>query len=391
MSTLAIIPARGGSKGLPRKNFVMLAGRPLIAWTVAAAREARLVDRVIVSTDDAEIAKIAQAHGAEVTVRPAEISDDTSTSESALLHVLEHLREAENYHPDDLVFLQCTSPLTLPEDIEGTLATMREAKADSALTVTEFHHFIWQQNAATGAADGVNHDKRTRPRRQDREAQWLETGAVYAMRTAGFLESRHRFFGKTVFHAVPRERAWEIDGAEDLPIAEMFLRARQSARPDSLPNPPAAIVFDFDGVFTDNKVHLSSDGQEGIVCDRSDGMGISRLRAAGIPMLVLSTEMNPILSHRCRKLELPFFHALEDKAKALSTWIREQGLNAASTIYVGNDINDLGCMRAVGWPVAVADAHPAALSAARITLKNPGGRGAIRELSDLILLKRMTS
>ena len=195
---LAIIPARGGSKGIPRKNVLPVAGKPLLAWTVEAARAARRVDRVVVSTDDPEIADVARRRGADVVDRPAEISGDSATSESALLHALDHLRATEGYEPDLVAFLQCTSPLTAPGDIDGTIDALIRDGADTALAVVPFHYFLWRGDGA-----GINHDKRERKLRQEREPQFLESGAVYVMKVAGFRAAKHRFFGRTALYEMP--------------------------------------------------------------------------------------------------------------------------------------------------------------------------------------------
>lgn len=229
MHILAVIPARGGSKGIPRKNIRPLAGRPLIAWTLAAARASRHITRLVVSTDDAEIAAVAQQWGAEVVWRPAEISGDLASSESALLHVLDHLRATEGYVPDLLVFLQCTSPLTIAEDIDGTVDALLRGSADAALAVTPFHYFLWRADA-DGTAGGINHDPRVRLMRQQREPQYKETGAVYVMRVPGFLQAKHRFFGRTVMHVMPGERVQELDDPVDFEVAEVLLRAQQEER-----------------------------------------------------------------------------------------------------------------------------------------------------------------
>ena len=157
METLAIIPARGGSKGIPRKNVLPLAGKPLIAHNILAARAASRVSRVVVSTDDAEIAAVAKDYGAEVVMRPDALAGDVSRSEDALLHVLDTLEQEEDYRPDMIAFLQCTSPLTAPEDIDGTLAALGDKGADSALAVVPFHYFLWSEQG-DGGADGINHD-----------------------------------------------------------------------------------------------------------------------------------------------------------------------------------------------------------------------------------------
>jgi N-acylneuraminate cytidylyltransferase len=353
---IAIIPARGGSKGIPGKNIKSLCGQPLLGWTISAAQAARYVHRVFVSTDDARIAEIARRYGAEVIIRPGELATDTATSESALLHALEHLSATESYKPELLVFLQCTSPLTQAEDIDGTVEALRRENADSALTAVPFHGFLWKHSAPQGDAAqqdvvGVNHDKRVRPRRQDREEQFLEDGAVYVMRTAGFLQSRHRFFGKTTIHVSPAGRSLEIDEPHDWILAEHVMRrVLHERRASMLPPRIGALVFDFDGVFTDNRVLVWEDGQEGAVCSRSDGWGLARLKDLGVPMMVLSTERNPIVAARCRKLGLECVHDVAEKGSVLREWLRQRDIDPAHAVYVGNDVNDLACLQLVGCP-----------------------------------------
>lgn len=236
MKTIAIIPARGGSKGIPRKNVQLLAGKPLIAHTIENVQQARSVSRVVVSTDDSEIAAISKQYGAEVVWRPAELSSDAASSESALLNVLDYLEETEKYEPDLVVFLQCTSPLTLAADIDGTVRALMDEKGDSALAVTPFHYFLWRQDE-DGNATGINHDKGVRPLRQEREQQFLEAGAVYVMRTEGFKRARHRFFGKTAMYVMPPERCLEIDEPVHFAIAEVLLaEGQQGQKRDASPN-----------------------------------------------------------------------------------------------------------------------------------------------------------
>jgi len=387
MNTLAVIPARGGSVGVPRKNVRLLAGRPLIAYTIEQALRAERVNRVVVSTDDDQIASVARRFAAEVVRRPAELAGPTASSESALLHVLDHLAETEDYKPDLLVFLQCTSPLTLAEDIDGAIDTLQARQADTALAVTPFHYFLWGVDVA-GEVVGLNHEKATRIMRQQREPQYLETGAVYVMRTDGFRAAKHRFFGKTAMYVTPPERRLEIDEPVDFQVAEMLLQERR--RRDHLallPDKPAALVMDFDGVFTDNRVIVTQDGTESVTCHRGDGMGLSALRDAGLPILILSTENNPVGAVRCRKLGILCLHGIDRKLPVLTDWLAENDVDPADAIYVGNDVNDLECLTAVGCPVVVADAHPDVMAAGRIVLTHGGGDGAVRELCDLLIEK----
>ncbi|MGA2962645.1 MAG: HAD hydrolase family protein [Candidatus Korobacteraceae bacterium] len=149
----------------------------------------------------------------------------------------------------------------------------------------------------------------------------------------------------------------------------------------SFQGPIAALILDFDGVFTDNKVIVTDDGREAVICDRSDGYAIEQLKRTGLPILVLSTERVPIARFRCEKLGLECTHGVDDKAAALRQWLSAHNIAAQQTVYVGNDVNDIGCMQIVGHPVAVADAYPEAIAAARYVLAASGGHGAVREIA----------
>ncbi|MBL7085940.1 MAG: acylneuraminate cytidylyltransferase [Candidatus Cloacimonetes bacterium] len=386
MQIIAIIPARGGSKGISRKNLVHLAGKPLLTYTVEAAFKSELINRVIVSTDDKEISTVAQQCKAEVVWRPEDISGDLASSESALLHVLEFLKQNENYVPEVVVFLQTTSPLTLSGDIDGAIKTLLEQEADSVLTVTPFHHFLWQEDNSNTVV-GINHDMKNRKLRQDLEPQYLETGAVYVMKTHGFIQSKHRFFGKTVFHEILRERYIEIDELIDLEIAEILVKAqKQKLFLTRLPDKIEAIVFDFDGVFTNNKAIVDENGKESVIIDRGDGQGISLMREmTGIHMCVISTEKNPVVAKRCLKLKLPVIQGIDNKKAALIEYCHKNDIDLKNVAFVGNDINDKQAMGISGVVFCPADAHEDIKVNADYILKAKGGEGVIRELADLML------
>ena len=146
-----------------------------------------------------------------------------------------------------------------------------------------------------------------------------------------------------------------------------------------------ALILDFDGVLTDNTVTVSSDGVESVACWRSDGIGTAALQAVGIPVVVLSKERDPVVAVRCNKLGLPFHQGVDEKLPRLIEILSELNVDPEHTAYVGNDINDMECLHHVGLPVAVADAHPMVFAGARYVTKASGGRGAVREVCDLIL------
>ncbi|MER6751452.1 N-acylneuraminate cytidylyltransferase [Streptomyces fungicidicus] len=391
---LAVIPARGGSKGVPAKNLAPVGGVPLVARAVRECRAARYVTDVVVSTDDQAIAAAARQAGAEVVLRPAAIAGDTATSEAAVLHAMD-THEALHGAPVDVVLLvQCTSPFLVREDVDGVAGAVAEG-ADTAVTVAPFHGFLWR-DAADGAGapaerasggHGVNHDKAFRPRRQDRPQDLLETGAAYAMDAAGFREHQHRFFGRTELVRTDPARVLEIDDPHDLARSRALAPLFDGERPGALPTAQDidAVVLDFDGTQTDDRVLIDSDGREFVSVHRGDGLGIAALRRSGLRLLILSTEQNPVVAARARKLKLPVLHGIDRKDLALKQWCEEQGIAPERVLYVGNDVNDLPCFALVGWPVAVASAHDVVRGAARAVTTVPGGDGAIREIASWIL------
>lgn len=376
---VAIIPARGGSKQIPRKNLERVGGVPLVARAVHAARAADGIDAVVVSTDDDEIAAVAEAAGARIVRRPAELSGDTAASEAAILHALDELeRGGESFAV--VAFVQATSPFVPSAELSAAVGAVRAGAADSAFAAVETYGFLWRAGD-DGQAHAINHDANHRPRRQDREPHHLETGAFYVFRTDGFRRSRHRFFGRTRVIPVPEWSAIEIDDAAQLEAARALAVLRDVAERI----PVRAVVTDFDGVHTDDTAIVDADGGERVRVSREDGMGVSLLRRAGVPMLILSTEVNPVVRARADKLRVPVLHGIDDKEEALRRWAQEQGIPLADIAYLGNDVNDLPALRIVGWPIAVADAHPLVRAEARVVLSRRGGDGAVRELVERVL------
>ncbi|WSB48108.1 N-acylneuraminate cytidylyltransferase [Streptomyces cellulosae] len=556
---LAVIPARGGSKGVPAKNLAPVGGVPLVARAVRECRAARHVTDVVVSTDDAAIAETARQAGAEVVLRPADLAGDTATSEAAVLHALDAHEALHGARVDVVLLVQCTSPFLTREDVDGVAAAVAHGDADTAVTVAPFHGFVWRETTATtaamttavaatelaematglagtgvGAAEtaagtagtavgiagqaartagagagtgtgtagggaetagtaartaetaagtagtavgiagqaartagagagtgtgtagggaetagtaawaaeraagahesgtetagqgagtaartaeraagtaetgarttggevpaagrsartargghGVNHDKAVRPRRQDRPQDFLETGAAYAMDAAGLREHRHRFFGRTELVRTDPARVLEVDDPHDLARARALAPLLDAGR-TGLPTAADidAVVLDFDGTQTDDRVLIDADGREFVSVHRGDGLGVAALRRSGLKLLILSTEQNPVVAARAHKLKIPVLHGVDRKDLALKQWCEEQGIAPERVLYAGNDVNDLPCFALVGWPVAVASAHDAVRGAARAVTTLPGGDGAVREIAGWIL------
>lgn len=381
--TVVVIPARGGSKGIVGKNLQRVGGVPLVVRAVTTARSARLVDRVVVSTDDPLIADLAARHGAMVVDRPPSLSDDQATSESAVLHALDVLA-IDGIAPEIIVLMQCTSPFTRPTDLDAVIAVVA-AGTDCAFTAVPHHSFVWTRSS--GRAAGVNHDPTVRLRRQDLVPEFKETGAAYAMRASEFARTGHRFFGEIAIVETDPARSLEIDDPHDLEVARRCATLFDSAYHGPLPAQVEALVLDFDGVLTDDTVITFEDGREAVVSSRRDGMGLSLLRRAApcLPIVVISSEENPVVRARCRKLGIEVHQAVTDKIGVLRSWSERMNVRLDNTVYVGNDVNDLDCLRAVGCAVAPRDAHPSVLDVADVVLDADGGFGAVRALAERLI------
>ncbi|MHA7773334.1 acylneuraminate cytidylyltransferase family protein [Roseibium sp. M-1] len=221
--TVAIIPARGGSKGIPGKNIRPFLGLPLVAHSIQAALAAMTVDEVLVSSDDDAILDVAQKHGAICLRRPAAISGDEASSEAAVLHAIaEHSGCAD---AQTIVMLQCTSPLTTAAEIDQVVHERSRLSADTAFSVVEVHAFLWEI-AEDGTGIGVNHDaSKPRQRRQDRPHQYRETGAIYAFGKDGFAAAGQRFFGRSVPVVLSEATEIDLDTPRDWIALEAFARA----------------------------------------------------------------------------------------------------------------------------------------------------------------------
>lgn len=221
--TLAVIAARGGSKGIPHKNLLDICGKPLIAWTVEQARAARGVDVVAVSSDSDSILAAAEAAGAVGVPRPADISGDLASSESAWLHALEAI-DARLGRFERIVALQATSPIREPTDIELALDTFDRERLDSLLSVCEVEdYFNWRIGA--DGPEPINYDYRNRRMRQQIEKRYLENGSFYILIPSLLREQNNRLGGKIGFHVMERHKMFQIDRPEDVKLCAAIMRS----------------------------------------------------------------------------------------------------------------------------------------------------------------------
>ena len=397
VKVLALIPARGGSKGIPRKNIKRLAGYPLIAYSIAAAQRADSVDRVLVSTDDPEIAEIAKEFGAEVPfLRPDELAQDDTRDLPVFQHALTWLKDQEGYQPDLVIQLRPTSPFRSPALIDRAVKILLEnTQATSVRGVVlskQNPYKMWkvQEDGRMVPILEIDQPESYNMPRQELPATYWQTGHIDVIRSETILNGS--MSGEKV-HACQIDPVFSID--LDNPLDWQNAETLISDLRDKIIHPGrkisediSLVVLDFDGVITDDRVYVNQHGEETVAAHRGDGMGIALLRKAGVDVIILSTEKNPVVQARADKLGIPAFHGIDDKKTKLESILAEKEIPGSQVVYLGNDINDLPCFSLVGLAVAVSDAHPTLLKHAHLILQKKGGHGAVRELCDLIIKEK---
>lgn len=221
--TVAIIPARGGSKGIPHKNIIDFCGKPLIAWSILQARAAKGIDSVWVSSDSDAILDVAKNFGANPIRRPADISGDEASSESAWLQALSAI-EGKGAQVDAVVGMQATSPIREASDISKALVQFEREDLDSLLTCCEVEDFFIWKYTENNQPIGVNHDYKNRVRRQNIEKRYLENGSFYIFKPDVIRHYNNRLGGKIGIHVMDKQKMFQIDNPQDLVLCQAIMR-----------------------------------------------------------------------------------------------------------------------------------------------------------------------
>ena len=398
---LAVIPARGGSKGIPGKNIKDFAGFPLIAYSILAGMQSDLVTRVIVSTDDKAIADVANQWGAETPfLRPDHLAGDAVVDFPVMRHCLDWLAENEGYHPEVVVWLRPTSPIRPRDCVDQAISLLlTHSEADSVRGVVSAGQNpfkMWTIDESSGAmqplVDVPGMDEPYNAPRQALPEVFWQTGHIDAFWTRT-MDEKDSMTGDVILPLIidPRYTV-DIDVPKDWVAAEHKLQQDHLEMIDPanqrrpFPEKVSLLVLDFDGVLTDNHVWVDEDGKEMVAADRSDGLGLEKLISrTDIQVMVLSRESNPVVTARCKKLGLPVLQSVLEKDKAIRKVLAEKNIPASEVIFMGNDTNDLVVFPEVGFAVTPADAYHQALRRADLILSRDGGKGAVRELCDMII------
>jgi len=381
---ISIITAHSDSTGVLNRTLADFCGKPLVAWSILQAQQSKKVSGVYVASDDDEILTIACQYGAKPVNIQSKHSTDTAKPEVGLLHALDTI-ESDDGKVDIVMSLQATSPLRETEDIDGAIETFYNEQADSLFTSAKLKDiFIWEKTEKGLAS--LNYDYQKHLRCQDLKHHYVENGSIYIFKPEVLRKYNNRLGGRVATYEMDFWKTWEIDSLEHKALCEWYFENRLIRKTHSLSGDQIdIIVYDFDGVMTDNRVLTLSDGTEGVLANRADGLAVNLIKNAGIPQIILSTEANPVVKVRADKIGIPVLFKISDKAETLRSYCLENSYDLRRVVYIGNDTNDLEAMRSVGTAIAPADAHAHIKRVAHIVLKSPGGYGVIRELADMIL------
>lgn len=376
-SWVALVPLRGGSKSIPKKNIKPIAGKPLCCWSLDAAHESGIFSRIIVSTDSDEIAAEVRikAPYAEVIMRPSELATDTASTEAVMIHLMEKVAF------DVLCTIQVTSPGTEADDFRAAARKFKDESLDSLVTGVLTKRFFWSHHG-----QAINYDPLNRPRRQDFPGVIMENGAFYLTRRAILEKHRCRLGGKMGIYTMDESTAVEIDEPSDWPLVEAVLLKRNSPL-SAAARKVKLLVVDVDGTLTDGGMYYSAEGEQLKKFNTRDAKGMELLRKAGVQVAILTTENSPIAAARARKLGIEnCFIGVQDKPVVLEELCAKLSIQLDEVAYIGDDVNDLGCLTKIGFSAAPADAMPEVKAVVRYVSTFPGGHGAVRDFCELVLL-----
>lgn len=381
---IAFIPVRGGSKSIPLKNIKPFCGKPLVCWNIEALEECPAVDEIIVATDSDKIEEVVTSQDYKKTKvyrRLAENACDTASTESVML---EYIQYAQLPKEDIFMLVQATSPLTESVHFKEALEMYGKGEYDSILTCVRNYRFFWNADGTS-----MNYDYRNRPRRQNFDGMLMENGAFYINKVGNILEFGNRLSGHIGIYEMPEYTATEIDEPDDWIVLENLMRKHVLSKREQEKKRIKLFLCDVDGTLTDGGMYYSENGNELKKFNTRDGMGFQLLREAGIKIGIITSEDTKIVTNRARKLKMDFLCQGKcdgGKLAAAKEICSQMGITLDEVAYIGDDINCMELLEAVGIKACPADACGKVKSIFNIhVMSKNGGDGCVREFMEFLL------
>ena len=378
MSVIAFIPARGGSKSIPKKNIKSFCGKPLIFWNLQELQKS-VVKEIVVATDNEEIKDIVNSFNfskVKVYNRNSKNSEDTSSTESVML---EYIFQSNLSDADTFMLVQATSPFTQASDFNEALSLFKDY--DSVLSCCESKRFYWKDGKA------LNYDIYNRPRRQDFKGTMIENGAFYISSVANIRKTKNRISGAIGIYQMPEYSYTEIDEHEDWIVAESLMK--RFVLKNKLHDFSKIKLFlsDVDGVLTDAGMYYTESGDEFKKFSTYDGMGFQLLQKTGVKVGIITSEDRDLNRRRAKKLGLDFdFHGTKDKLQIVTDLCKKENIFLKEVAYVGDDVNCFELLSNIGFAACPNNAvEKIKLIPNIIQLEKNGGEGVVREFIELIL------
>ena len=372
-----VIPARGGSKGIPKKNLQSVGGRSLVERAINVAKQSG-VEQIVLSSDDEDILEIGRNLAISIFHRSPSTSGDDASTESVISEIVNEFADSWDAN-DQLGFIQPTSPFITPNSIIRCYEAARDGYSGFSAEVD--HSFLWALQDSEWSP--LNQPEFSRPRRQDLPQIVRETGGIYTFPLKRFQIQEYRFCAQAKPILVSTIEGIDIDTPEDLELARLIEPNFQDTKSIKLPA-PRIIVTDFDGCLTNDMVVLSENNLESVSVNRKDGMAARIMRDLGIPLLILSSEMNPVVGLRAKKMGCEVIQGALDKATALRDFLTKNSISGNEVWYLGNEINDLEAMNLAGFSFCPSDASHKVMIRANQVLRTRGGDGVLMELIEYL-------
>lgn len=376
---MAFIPVRGGSKSIPLKNIKLINGKPLVYWATYAANSCSYIDEVYVSTDNDQIAMIVNNFGlnkVKVIGRSPSSATDTASTESAMIEF------SEQYNFEHIVLIQATSPMIESDDLTKGIEVYRQDDVDSVLSVVRQKRFIWEES--NDYVKPLNYRVDARPRRQEFDGFLVENGAFYITSKELLIKSKCRMSGRIKAIEMKEESYFEIDEPSDWIIIDNLMKSRYSESYDL--KKIKMLLTDCDGVLTDGGMYYTENGDEIKKFYARDGMAFQILRENQILTGIITGENRKIVKDRAKKLQVDeCYIGIKNKLKVIIDIANKYSLQLDEIAYIGDDINDIECLRNCGFSACPSDAMKEVKNIVQYVCLTKGGQGVVREIVDLII------
>ena len=378
---VAFIPVRGGSKSIPLKNIKKINGMPLVYWTIKAACECKYIDIIYVSTDSEIIMNtidnfkcyIKDFNKIKTISRSKESATDTASTEFAMLEF------ANNYDFDNIILIQATSPLLTYNDLNKGFELLFQSNTDSVISVVKQKRFNWQYEI-NGNVIPTNYNIYKRPRRQEFNGYLVENGAFYITSKQLLIKNKCRISGNIKAVEMNEESYFEIDEPSDWIIIEELLKRR-----NKYINKFDIKMFltDCDGCMTDGGMYYSEKGDEMKKFNTSDGVALKIIKDKGIITGIITGENVKLVKKRAQKLEVDIVEiGCDNKLEKIKELSEIYSINLCQIAYLGDDLNDIDVMKAVGYPFCPKNAIDEIKQLSIFVSDKNGGEGVIRDIVD---------